>query len=584
MIGARNNSIHHIPPPLPSRPDGILPTALANNNVSNYGLPKKRVWVKRPTGTATTLVVSSTDIVDDLKSMVINKFPNSLGRYYDPADLVLKLELPSTFSLNSNSHFQNRSSSPSSHVMMGKMNRLKENLKSGIETKGPVSPIPISASRSTLLKSASAHDLQRVNTDNLVERQASRGSISPAPVILTLEPDVLVWKILDHYFPQGMQMGDSFIIESPYHPSGERPGAVGNQSEQLGSGQTIPTILSIPNDGQRGSLSGDSVSVTSGSFPTDQRALSPNSNSHPTPGKRQGIHRKTQSTPQSPSSTAILLVPKSKGGATPVENEKARRHSSAEDLKGPVSRDMAAPINKPNDANVLLKRLPGISEGAESVKEISADVAPPSALTDATTLSAAKAAAKAKPKPPKKKIGAGPVKRKTALEKVLPHINVLVVEDNKINQKIMAKYLNVCKVNYKLASTGREAIEMWREGGFHLVFMDIQLPVMSGIEVTQEIRRLEKLNSIGVFANSSIETEHKTIESKDKLELSIFRSPVIIVALTASTSQMDRENALAAGCNDFLTKPVQLNWLRNKITEWGCMQALIDFDHFRNDN
>ena len=110
---------------------------------------------------------------------------------------------------------------------------------------------------------------------------------------------------------------------------------------------------------------------------------------------------------------------------------------------------------------------------------------------------------------------------------------------------------------------GKDAVTKWREGGFHLVLMDIQLPVMNGLDATKEIRRLERVNSIGVFSNSASTTPTfangdeigQVPEEEDSLmNTALFKSPVIIVALTASSLQSDRHEALAAGCNDFLTK------------------------------
>ncbi|OAP56673.1 hypothetical protein AYL99_08785 [Fonsecaea erecta] len=175
------------------------------------------------------------------------------------------------------------------------------------------------------------------------------------------------------------------------------------------------------------------------------------------------------------------------------------------------------------------------------------------------------------------------------LDGTVPPINVLLVEDNVINLKLLEAFMKRLKVRWKSAMNGKEAVAMWRTGGFHLVLMDIQLPVMNGLEATKEIRRLEAVNGIGVFSGSPIEAALKSpqvnggpVGEADALpDRSLFKSPVIIVALTASSLQSDRHEALAAGCNDFLTKPVNFVWMERKVTEWGCMQALIDYDGWR---
>ncbi|KAK6856994.1 response regulator receiver domain-containing protein [Apiospora arundinis] len=167
----------------------------------------------------------------------------------------------------------------------------------------------------------------------------------------------------------------------------------------------------------------------------------------------------------------------------------------------------------------------------------------------------------------------------------VPPINVLIVEDNIINLKLLEAFVKRLKVRWQTAMNGRDAVTKWRDGGFHLVLMDIQLPVMNGLEATREIRRLEKVNSIGVFSSSASSAPEEVKgdpAEEDKLSnTEMFKSPVIIVALTASSLQSDRHEALAAGCNDFLTKPVNFVWLERKVMEWGCMQALIDFDGWR---
>ncbi|KAI6105380.1 hypothetical protein F5141DRAFT_1216178 [Pisolithus sp. B1] len=155
---------------------------------------------------------------------------------------------------------------------------------------------------------------------------------------------------------------------------------------------------------------------------------------------------------------------------------------------------------------------------------------------------------------------------------IVPPISVLIVDDNPINRTILSTFMKKKKVKYDVAKNGQEAVEKWRNGNFQLILMDIQMPVMDGIEATKEIRNLESQNAAYVPITPQSDGGLRT--PPDGLRTTSYHFSVIIVALTASSLESDRVAALAAGCNDFLTKPVSLQWLNNKIIEWGAIKTL----------
>lgn len=118
-------------------------------------------------------------------------------------------------------------------------------------------------------------------------------------------------------------------------------------------------------------------------------------------------------------------------------------------------------------------------------------------------------------------------------------MDILLVEDNVLNQKVIV--FNLKKLNYNIVAVdnGEDAIDNFSNTPFDLILMDLMLPGMNGYEITREIRRIEK---------------EKVIEN-----------PVPIIAITANVLDNDREKCFEAGMNEFMTKPFTTKQLVEKI-------------------
>ncbi|GAB6058601.1 PAS domain S-box protein [Desulfonatronum parangueonense] len=133
---------------------------------------------------------------------------------------------------------------------------------------------------------------------------------------------------------------------------------------------------------------------------------------------------------------------------------------------------------------------------------------------------------------------------------------ILLVEDNQVNQLVAVKLLE--KMNYRVdtASDGREALKALKLAPYDLVLMDIQMPVMDGLETTQEIRRMEA------------EPGHPISERTHQTAKAGVKARIPIIALTARTMHGDKEEFLAAGMDDYLAKPVDPGQLEDKVSRW----------------
>lgn len=134
----------------------------------------------------------------------------------------------------------------------------------------------------------------------------------------------------------------------------------------------------------------------------------------------------------------------------------------------------------------------------------------------------------------------------------------LVVEDNPINQRVIVQMIEKRGFTADVASNGLEALDRLSRTDYDLVLMDCQMPVMDGYEATREIRRLEGSNR---------------------------HTPII--AVTANAMVGDREKCIAAGMDDYLSKPVKIEALEAMLNRWradGAENQTVAHEPSINEN
>jgi CheY-like chemotaxis protein len=147
----------------------------------------------------------------------------------------------------------------------------------------------------------------------------------------------------------------------------------------------------------------------------------------------------------------------------------------------------------------------------------------------------------------------GPSKLDPALAARLP-LRVLLCDDNVINQKVSVRLLQQMGYKPAVATNGAEALAALDRQPYDLIFMDVMMPVMDGLEATRHIRD----------------------KQRDRAKFPNYKSPIVIVAMTASAMSGDREKCLAAGMDDYLSKPVRPEDVRTIVERWGTAAGMSD--------
>lgn len=130
----------------------------------------------------------------------------------------------------------------------------------------------------------------------------------------------------------------------------------------------------------------------------------------------------------------------------------------------------------------------------------------------------------------------------------LASLKILLVEDTPINQKVGLNQLRVLGCTADVANNGAEALSMVAQKKYDIVLMDCQMPVLDGYEATLELRRREAADAAG-----KMEPHQKTV----------------VIAMTANALKGDREKCLAAGMDDYISKPIAIEKLKSVLANWS---------------
>ena len=141
----------------------------------------------------------------------------------------------------------------------------------------------------------------------------------------------------------------------------------------------------------------------------------------------------------------------------------------------------------------------------------------------------------------------------------LASLKILLVEDTPINQKVGLNQLRVLGCAADVANNGAEALSILALKNYDIVLMDCQMPILDGYEATLELRRMEAAD----VAAGSIEPHQKTV----------------VIAMTANALKGDREKCLAAGMDDYISKPISIENLKSVLENWS-LQLKIEIPQF----